>query len=169
MDEPGAAVVTGAPASFEVFFEAHRHRLHGALTLMTANAQEAEELTQDAFLVVWERWDRVGAMDRPDGYLYRVAMNAFRKRWRRMHLDVRLRARAEDERDPFERAAEKDEVARALALLPRRERAALVLTELLELDSNETGELLGIKPATVRVLTHRARDRVRRAMGDEDG
>jgi RNA polymerase sigma factor (sigma-70 family) len=107
-------------------------------------------------------------MDRPDGYLYRVAMNAFRKRWRRTRLDVRLRARAEDARDPFERTAEKDEVARALAVLPRRERAALVLTELLDLDSKETGELLGIKPATVRVLTHRARQRVRNAMGIDD-
>lgn len=168
MDDPGAVVTDAPPATFESFFEAHRHRLHGALTLMTANAQEAEELTQDAFLTVWERWDRVGAMDRPDGYLYRVAMNAFRKRWRRTRLDLRLRARAENERDPFEQAAAKDVVARALALLPRRERAALVLTELLQLDSSEAGELLGIKPATVRVLTHRARERVRNAMEADD-
>jgi DNA-directed RNA polymerase specialized sigma24 family protein len=39
-----------ATSSFEAFFEAERHRLHGALALMTANAQEAEEMTQDAFL-----------------------------------------------------------------------------------------------------------------------
>ena len=38
---------------------------------------------QDAFLSVWERWDRVGEMDDPLGYLYRTAMNLFRKRYRR--------------------------------------------------------------------------------------
>jgi DNA-directed RNA polymerase specialized sigma24 family protein len=57
-------------ATFEDFFEAERHRLSGALTLMTANVHEAEELLQDAFLTVWERWDRVREMERPVGYLY---------------------------------------------------------------------------------------------------
>ena len=44
---------------------------------------------QDAFLTVWERWDRVGGMDDPVGYLYRTAMNLFRKRYRRAMLSVR--------------------------------------------------------------------------------
>ena len=157
------------PASFEDFFEAERHRLHGALTLMTASVHEAEELVQDAFLTVWERWDRVREMERPDGYLYRVAMNAFRRRRRRLRLDLRLRAAVEDAPDPFARVAAGDAAARALAVLPRRERAALVLTEMLDFDSNEAGELLRIKPSTVRVLAHRARERVRREIGDDDG
>ena len=61
---------------------------------MTGNRAEAEELMQDAFLSVWERWDRVSGMDDPIGYLYRTAMNLFRKRYRRAMLAVRLDRRA---------------------------------------------------------------------------
>src|SRR4029450_2834886 len=71
------------PASFEAFFEAEHERLLRALYLVTGNAQEAEELMRDAFVAVWERWDRVSGMDEPTGYLFRTAMNRFRSRLRR--------------------------------------------------------------------------------------
>ena len=44
---------------------------------------------QDAFLKVWERWDRVGPMDSPEGYLFQTAMNLYRSRLRRMVVAVR--------------------------------------------------------------------------------
>src|SRR5947207_1099906 len=53
---PGAE----APPGFESFFELRHERLFRALWLVTRNRHEAEELTQDAFLKVWQRWDRVG-------------------------------------------------------------------------------------------------------------
>jgi DNA-directed RNA polymerase specialized sigma24 family protein len=37
---------------------------------------------QDAFLKLWERWDRVDRLDDPTGYLFRVALNGFRMRTR---------------------------------------------------------------------------------------
>src|SRR5918994_189562 len=87
MQEPGSAVsdrraASGLPpvrpASFEAFFEAEHERLFRALFLVTGNAQEAEELMQDAFVALWERWDRVRGMDEPTGYLPGRAMNRFR-------------------------------------------------------------------------------------------
>ncbi|HJY31569.1 MAG TPA: sigma factor, partial [Actinomycetota bacterium] len=91
MQEPGSAVSDRRaasepsirPVSFEAFFEAEHERLFRALYLVTGNAQEAEELMQDAFVAVWERWDRVSGMDDPTGYLFRTAMNRFRSRLRR--------------------------------------------------------------------------------------
>ncbi|HEY5859013.1 MAG TPA: sigma factor, partial [Actinomycetota bacterium] len=68
---------------FEDFFKAEQHRLFGALCLLTHDRIEAEEIGQEAFVRVWERWDRVGVMADPTGYLYRVAMNLFRSRYRR--------------------------------------------------------------------------------------
>src|SRR5262245_15224827 len=85
----GAAPKIGVPPTFEEFFGQHRHALFGALCVITGNRQEAEEITQDAFLRVWERWERVATLDRPDGYLFRVAMNAFRSRRRRARTAVR--------------------------------------------------------------------------------
>jgi len=51
------------PGSFEAFFEAERDGLFGALVLITGDRHEAEESAQDAFLVVWERWDHVSGME----------------------------------------------------------------------------------------------------------
>jgi RNA polymerase sigma-70 factor (ECF subfamily) len=61
----------------------------GALCLVTGNRQEAEEIAQDAFLKLWERWDRVARLDDPTGFLFRTAMNLFRNRVRRAGVAAR--------------------------------------------------------------------------------
>jgi RNA polymerase sigma factor (sigma-70 family) len=89
---PEIAEVTAETLSFEEFFEEHHRRLFSALCAATANRQEAEEVMQEAFLKLWERWDRwdrVSGLEDPVGYLYRTAMNVFRKRLRRAKLAVR--------------------------------------------------------------------------------
>ena len=68
----GAIVERGAV--FEDFFREQSPNLYARLCLITGNRAEAEELSQDAFLKVWERWDRVADMEEPVGYLYRTAM-----------------------------------------------------------------------------------------------
>lgn len=173
MNEPASAVsepeapAGTLPSSFETFFAAEHARLLRALFLVTGNEQEAEELTQDAFLVVWERWDRVSAMQSPTGYLYRTGMNALRSRARRARrLAKRLVGRAPE--DEFARADERDEVARALGELSPRQRAALVLTEMLGYPSEEAGEFLGVKAVTVRSLASQARAVLKRNLERRD-
>lgn len=143
--------------SFEAFFEAERDGLFGALALIAGDRHEAEEVTQDAFLALWERWERVGGMENPAGYLYRTAMNLFRRRRRRAALAVRRAVGLFHAEDPFAAADAREVVARALAGLSRRQRAALVLTELLGFTSEEAGRAMGIKPVTVRVLASQGR------------
>src|SRR4051812_32446251 len=82
-------VVQPSEQSFEAFFEEERADLFSALWLVTRNRQEAEEIMQDAFLKLWERWDRVRRLDDPTGYLYRTAMNGFRNRARRAAVALR--------------------------------------------------------------------------------
>jgi DNA-directed RNA polymerase specialized sigma24 family protein len=53
---------------------------------------------------------------------------------------------------------------RALGRLTKRQRAALVLTGLLDLTSDEAAEVLGIRASTVRVLVSRARVALREGM-----
>jgi len=149
------------PGSFEEFFAAHRARLFGALIVMTDNRAEAEEILQDAFLTLWERWERVAGMDDPVGFLYRVAMNVFRKRLRRAAVAVRKAVHLFPIGDELVGVETRDEAARLLARLTPRERAAIVVTAYLGYSSEEAGELLGIKATTVRVLTNRARATLR--------
>jgi RNA polymerase sigma-70 factor (ECF subfamily) len=162
------APTDSAEGGFEAFFHAHYERLLRAMFVVTGSAEEADELTQEAFVAVWERWDRVGVMRDPAGYLYRTAMNRFRSRLRAAGVAARRALRAEPPRDPFEAVDRHDLVVRALARLSVRQRAALVLVELLDLDSEEAGRVLGIRPATVRALASQGRAALRRSVGRVD-
>jgi len=150
--------------SFEDFYERERNGLFGGLCLITGNRHEAEEITQDSFISVWERWSRVSKMENPTGYLYRTALNAFRKRQRRAALALRRVVRTEAPSDAFQTVDDRDVLRRALSELTPRQRAALVVTELLEHTSEEAARLLGIKAVTVRVLTSQARAALTKAM-----
>jgi RNA polymerase sigma-70 factor, ECF subfamily len=154
--------------TFEEFYEAEHGGLFGALYLITGDRHDAEDLMQEAFLKIWERWNRVRAMENPPGYLYRTAMNAFRMRRRRAAMAARRFARHLTKGEDIERAEARHEVDHALSTLPARQRAALVLTELLEFDSNEAGRALGIRPSTVRKLAQQGRAAMRRSIGASD-
>jgi len=150
-----------AELSFDDFFVAQRKRLFGALIIMTGNRAEAEELLQDAFLKVWERWDRVAVMEEPVGFLYRIALNLHRKRIRRAAVALRKRIDLIPDVDELSDVETRDEAVRLLGKLTPRERAAIVVTAYLGYSSEEAGRLLGIRAQTVRVLTSRARATLR--------
>ena len=168
---PLAASATSAytDSPFEDFFEQEGPTLFRRLCLITGNRQEAEDVMQEAFLKIYERWDRTRTLEDPVGYLYRTAFNAFRKRSRRAALAVRRTLRPAEYLDEFAAAEARSVVAAALATLTPRQRAALVLTELLGFESAEAGEVLGVRPATVRALSFQAREAMRRTVGAEDG
>jgi RNA polymerase sigma-70 factor, ECF subfamily len=153
---------------FEGFFEDQHTALFRALWLVTRNRHEAEEVMQDAFLRVWERWDHVGSLSDPVGYLYRTAMNVFRSRARRAKVAIRLAVGHFPADDELAKVEQREDIVRALAPLTPRQRAALVLTDLLGLTSEQAGEALQIKASTVRVLVARARAALRKEPGERD-
>lgn len=138
------------------------------LCLVTGNRTEAEDVMQDAFLGIYERWDRVRTLEDPVGYLYRTAFNAFRKRSKRAAMALKRAVSPGSPRDEFAAADSRTVVAAALSKLTPRQRAAVVLTELLGYDSAEAGKLLGVKAATVRALSFQARDSMRADLGAQD-
>ena len=158
-DEAGEAELI-EPLRFEDLFAAEQHRLFGALCLITRDPDEAEEIGQEAFARVWERWDRVGSMADPAGYLYRVAMNVLRSRYRRARVAAR-RVVEGTRQDEISEADDRDEVERMLSGLNRQQRSALVLTAMLGYSSDEAGALLGMRGSTIRVLSTRARAALR--------
>jgi RNA polymerase sigma-70 factor, ECF subfamily len=166
-EAPASEILEASP-SFEAFYDAERRTLFRRLWLITGNRAEAEELMQDAFLRVWERWERVGAMDDPVGYLYRTAMNLFRKRYRRAVLAIRRSIGLAPSRDDFADADDRQTVQRVLSTLPPRQRAALVLTEMLGFTADEAGRALGVQASTVRSLSRHGRESFRRAMEVDD-
>jgi RNA polymerase sigma-70 factor (ECF subfamily) len=155
-------------ALFEDLVEAELANLYGALCLITRDRAEAEDVMQEAFLRVWERWDRVVEMDDPAGYLFRTAMNIWRKRRRRTVLAVRRAMRLASPRDELAEVEAREVVVQALASLTPRQRAAIVLVDLLDHSSEEAAMLLGIKPPTVRVLVSQGRAALKQNAGETD-
>ncbi len=163
-----AAGVPEAELDFESFFRAQSTTLFRRLWLITGNRAEAEDIMQDAFLKLWERWDRMEGVHDPTAYLYRTAINGFRRRYRRRIPALRRTPALAPEEDDFARADDRQVVRRVLATLTPRQRAALVLTEMLGFTSEEAGRVLGVRAATVRALAHQGRVAFATVMGGPD-
>ena len=136
--------------------------------LMTGNANDAEDLVQETLLKVARRWTRVRSMDYPAAYSRRILVNLI------LHGADR-RARRRTELQPHDRAAElaDDNAARALrevddraefrwalAQLPTRQRAVLVLRYWSDLSVAEVADLLGCTEGTVTSTASRAAARL---------
>jgi len=159
-----APAATSLAASFEAFFGQQREDLFRAPWLVTRSSYEAEELTQDAFVRVLERWDRVSSMDDPRGYLYRTAMNAFRSSFARAVLVSRRTMGMVPPDDAIAQVDERDAAVRALASLSPRQRASVVLTDLLGFRSEEAARMLGIRASTLGMHASRARALLKESM-----
>ena len=146
-----------ATQTFESFFEDEMERLLRALSVITGSRAEAEDIAQDAFIRIFERWDHVRTMENPSGYLYRTAMNRFRNQYRRTSQVLRRAVGLAPAPDVFEAVDDRDLAVQSLGRLPTRQRAALVLTEGLGFSGEEAGAILGVKASTVWALTHQAR------------
>lgn len=155
-----------AAADFESFFRAEYLSLCQALVLLVGDALEAEEIAQETMTRVLERWDRVGVMDSPAGYAYRTALNLQRKRIRRLAVRAKRRFASVPAADIGAAASDRHDVRRALQQLPDGLRAALILMDWLDMDTEEAGRILDLKPASVRVRLHRARSALRDALGE---
>jgi len=157
--------VAEARPSFEDFFGTEHARLFGALCFVTGDREEAEEIMQDAFLRLWERWDRL-RLDDASAYLFRTAMNVFRNRYRRTALSLRKTLAIAPSDDAFATVDDRDFVVRTLRDLTADQRAAVLLTGYVGLTSEEAGQMLGMRPSTVRTLATRARAAIRQMEGE---
>ncbi|MFN8098313.1 MAG: SigE family RNA polymerase sigma factor [Dermatophilaceae bacterium] len=138
---------------FDALVDARATSLMRLALLLTGNRADAEDLLQTALLRAYTQRARVLAAGAPSAYLRRILVNE--------HLRAGARPRpipvadvdpgVVDARSPEER----DAVWRLLATLPRQQRAVLVLRYYEDLPDTEIGEVLGIRPGTVRSTAHR--------------
>ena len=132
-------------------------------TLLCGDAVEAEELVQSALVRVTLRWPFVRDKDNPDGYVKRAIVHGQINRWRRVGRHETVMRELPDVvvPDGSSAHAEHDAVRRALAALPPRQRAVLVLRYLDDRTEQETASLLGCSVGTVKSQTHKALAKLR--------
>ena len=145
---------------FEAFFAAHYEPLLRTMYLVTGDRHEAEDLAEESFVRAYERWDRIRRMENPSGYVYRMALNAYRSRLRRIATAAKRSISAEPA-DPISDSDDRDAIRRLLATLPDAQREVVVLVEWLGMTSEEAGDVLGISPGAVRVRLTRAKQALR--------
>lgn len=155
-------------AHFDAFYLEEHERLFKALYFVTGNRHDAEELMQDAFLKLWERWDEIHRISDPAAYLFRVALNGFRMRRRRAAMAVRKLLPVSEERDAFAEAEMRADVRQLLLGLSPRQRAALLLVDLLGYPSEQAARILRVRPSTVRALATQGRRALRAKEGARD-
>lgn len=154
-------------AAAEAFCVRVRPWLVGSLSLYCGDADVAEELAQDTLARVWDGWSTVSAKQSPEAWTYRIALNLASSHYRRRAAERRARQRVVDHRSSVDEPDAADAVAvrQAVARLPQRQRAALVLRYYADLPIADTARLLGCAPGTVKALTHQAIAALRASVG----
>jgi RNA polymerase sigma-70 factor (ECF subfamily) len=162
-----------ARAFVESVFAKHHSEIYAYLVRMLRDAELAADLTQDAFVKAYRNYDTLQKDENARAWLYqiahRVALDELRRRkivrmipWtgesrgaapsaERLAMDLRLSG-------PLERA---------LARIPERQRAALLLAELHDLSGLELAEAMGVSHVAARAILTRARESLRRALAEE--
>ncbi len=117
----------------------------------------AEEIVQDAFAKVFERWNR---LDEPGGYLRVSVINGARSELRRREVTRRLGIARRDEATVEQR----DYLLDALEQLPVKQKTVLVLRFYADLSEREIADALNIRPGTVKSTASRGLRNLRKAL-----
>ncbi|MFJ2029855.1 SigE family RNA polymerase sigma factor [Streptosporangium sp. NPDC087985] len=146
---------------FERYVEQRSARLLQTAYLLCRDWGTAEDLLQTALAKAWFAWRRVG--DNPDPYVYRILANThaswWRRRWRGEVPTGVLPDVAGD--DQMGAVGAREAVRQALAVLPDRQRAVIVLRYFADLPDPQIAEVLGCSVTTVRSQASRALAKLR--------
>ena len=108
----------------------------------------AEEIVQQAFVRMYERWDRI---DHPSAYLRTAVVNGARSELRKREVRRRIARRIR----PAEAPGERDYLLDALDQLGERRRTALVLRYYADMSEQQIAQAMGVRPGTVKSLVSR--------------
>lgn len=138
------------PLTFEEFFDEAWPWAFRLATLFTQDRSAGEEIAQDVLADMYRRW---GTADRPEAYLRTSLVNAS-SNWHRKHRTRRAKLPLVATPDRVDFAAR--ELTDAIALLPFRQRAVIVLRYYCDLSEAEIADALDCRPGTVKSLASRA-------------
>jgi RNA polymerase sigma-70 factor (ECF subfamily) len=164
---------TSAAAFVEELFARHHGEIFAFLVRMLRDEELAADLTQDAFVKAYRAFDHLGPPDNARAWLYqiahRVALDELRRR--RIVRFLPWAGESSGAAPSAERVAMDTRLsgplALALARIPERQRAALLLAEVHDLTGLELAAALGVSHVAARALLTRARESLRRALAEE--
>jgi RNA polymerase sigma-70 factor (sigma-E family) len=144
---------------FREFMTVQGDRLSRFAYLLTGDHHAAEDLLQTALARVAARWPKVSRYERPEAYVRRAMVNEHISGWRRRRKLVEQPVEAVPDRyedDRSEDAVRRLMLKRALAALPPRQRAVIVLRYFSDLTESEVADEMGCAVGTVKSQAHAA-------------
>lgn len=147
---------------FDEYVGTRRHALLRLAYLLTGEAHHAEDLVQTALLRAFTRWRRVCRSDHPDAYVRKILVNAYLDARRRrsssevptpsesLQVDLPVEAGGHGGGHHADVHADRAEMWAALVVLPRAQRAVLVLRYYEDRDDSDIAALMGCGVSTVR-------------------
>ncbi len=140
-----------------------------ALLICGQDRAEAEDLLQGVLERAYRRWPRICRDGDPARYVRKMLVCASVDRWRRLRRMPEVLVRSPEAGLAVDGqaavVADRDELLRALAALPARQRAVIVLRYLEDLSEAQTSAVLGCSEGTVKSQTSRALTRLREITG----
>jgi RNA polymerase sigma-70 factor (ECF subfamily) len=154
-------------AAFDAFFRDSWGQLQSQAYVLTGSLEQAQDLTQEAFLRAWKHWRKVAVFDDPEGWTRRVLHNLCIQSWRKSRLS---RTRAHDASSNSSEIPTTDhfELAQAMRSLPGNQARALLLHDGLGMTSQETAAEIGVPEGTVRSWLSRSRKTVANRLEQSD-
>lgn len=155
-------------AAFTEYVAAKGPWLRKVAFLLCQDWHRADDLVQSSIIKLYVQWPHAERIENLDGYARRIVVNAFLSEqrspwWRR----VVLRREQTEPEGGFAWAAEPEtslDLADALAAIPPRQRATIVLRYYCDLSVQETARALSCSTGTVKSQTARGLDALRRAL-----
>ena len=164
MDEQGRE-------AFQAYVGARSTALLRTAYLLTGDRTDAEDLLQTALAKTWLAWDGIREREAVDGYVRTVMINTRTSLWRRRRVDEYVTDDLPERSGSRDATADSDLHAalwQALATLPRKQRATVVLRYYEDLSEDETARVLGVSTGTVKSTTSRALAKLREQTGLRD-
>ena len=153
--------------AFKLMYEAHINDIYLYLYWRTNDPDMANDLTSEVFTKAWQGWDKFDGKY-PKAWFFTIAKNQLTDHWRKkkdLPLDDELVENSIDSSRPtaelIDRELDNRKLYKALKILPDTMREVVELKILNSLSAKETGEIIGLSEANVRIIQHRAIKRLK--------
>lgn len=165
----------GDMSAFEELVNRYKRPVFSLVYRMVGQYQEAEDITQEVFINVYEKLYQFDSNRKFSPWIYRIATNAsisaLRKRKKAILLDFDetfgkayedyYTASSDDPQLVFEREELKAFMDKAINELPENYRVVIILRYQMELNNQEIADVLGVSKQNIEVRVHRARKALR--------
>jgi len=158
-----------AASSFDALYASEYAAVVRVAFALTGRLAVAEELSQEAFLSAYRRWDQIGRYDDPAAWVRRVVTNRCVSAWRRGFTEARLLARLGQEPSTYVVGNEQDDALwRAVRRLPARQRQVIALVVVDDRSVADAAVVLEISEDSVRTHLRRAKAHLAKRLGEPE-